>query len=399
MPGNSSRKGAVRGSKKGQKVGSGGKGKAKLSGRGPTPKASERPYHPAAKAKAKAAKKVAGRGPGQASTSGTRRGTGTGTSGSKGRSQSASKVGTQGGAPTRSGSSRAKPSAPRSAGSAQGGSSRGSALRSTTRPASTRSSQGRAAARSTYEWISGRNAVLEALQADVPVDVIYVMSSIDVDDRIREILNYGRRKRLQILEVSRTDLDRMTSRMVHQGVAAKIPAFSYADPTELLGDTVRPALIVAVDGLTDPRNLGAIIRSAAAFDATGVVVPQRRAVGVTPATWKTSAGAAARVKVAQATNLVRALQDYQKAGCFVIGLAGDGDSDIAEVGRDFFTGPAVIVVGAEGAGLSRLVRETCDVIANIPIAAATESLNAGVATSIALYEAARARSTDSARTD
>lgn len=395
MPGNSSRKGAVRGSKKGQKVGSGGKGKAKLSGRGPTPKAADRPYHPAAKAKAKAAKKAAGRGAGPTSTSGTRRATASGNSATTSRSKSGSKVSAKTSAPTRSGSSRAKPGATRASGPTTSGSSRGSASRATsrsaTRTAPARSSQGRSGSRSAYEWISGRNAVLEALQAGVPVDVIYVMSSIDVDDRIREILNHGRRKRLQILEVSRTDLDRMTSRMVHQGIAAKVPAFSYADPMEILGDAVRPALIVAVDGLTDPRNLGAIIRSAAAFDATGVVVPQRRAVGVTPATWKTSAGAAARVKVAQATNLVRALQDYQKAGCFVIGLAGDGDRDIAEVGREFFTGPAVIVVGAEGAGLSRLVRETCDVIANIPIAAATESLNAGVATSIALYEAARAR--------
>ncbi|NDB17690.1 MAG: 23S rRNA (guanosine(2251)-2'-O)-methyltransferase RlmB [Actinobacteria bacterium] len=367
MAGNSSRKGAVRGSKKGQKVGSGGKGKAKLAGRGPTPKASDRPYHPAAKAKAKAAKKAPSR-----STAGTKSG-GTGAGPSRGRSATGSSkpVGTRGASASKAGRAGSSKPSPRTGGS--------------------RSPQSRARSRSTHEWISGRNAVLEALQADVPVEVVYVMSSIDVDDRVREILNLGRRKRLQILEVSRTDLDRMTTKMVHQGVAAKVPAFAYADPGDLLGDAEHPTLIVAVDGITDPRNLGAIIRSAAAFDSTGVVVPQRRAVGVTPATWKTSAGAAARVKVAQATNLVRTLQDYQRAGCFVIGLAGDGDSSLAHAAQEFLSGPAVIVVGAEGAGLSRLVRETCDVVANIPIAAATESLNAAVATSIALYEAARAR--------
>ena len=361
MAGNSSRKGAVRGSKKGQKVGSGGKGKAKLTGRGPTPKAADRPYHPAAKAAKKAAKKAPGRtaGAGKAASATSK----------VARGSRASVPG--GAAASRNGRSTTSKPSPRAAGA--------------------RGAQSRARARGTHEWISGRNAVLEALQADVPVDVIYVMSSIDVDDRVREILNHGRRKRLQILEVSRTDLDRMTTKMVHQGVAAKVPAFNYCDPADVLGDAERATLIVAVDGITDPRNLGAIIRSAAAFNCTGVVIPQRRAVGVTPATWKTSAGAAARIKVAQATNLVRALQDYQRAGCFVIGLAGDGDASLAEAAREFLAGPAVIVVGAEGAGLSRLVRETCDVVASIPIAAATESLNASVATSIALYEAARAR--------
>jgi 23S rRNA (guanosine2251-2'-O)-methyltransferase len=225
----------------------------------------------------------------------------------------------------------------------------------------------------------------------VPVDVVYVMASIDTDDRVRDIISACRKQRLQLLEVSRTDLDRMTTRMVHQGVAARIPTFRYSEPMDIIGSPAQPALIVAVDGLTDPRNLGAIIRSAAAFGATGVVVPERRAVGVTPATWKTSAGAAARMKVAKATNLVRALKDYQAAGCFVVGLAGDGDDTVAGIAEKFLSGPTVIVVGAEGAGLSRLVRETCDVIAGIEIGAETESLNASVATSIALYEASKSR--------
>lgn len=373
MAGNSSRKGAVRGGKKGQTVGSGGKGKAKLSGRGPTPKAADRPYHPAAKAKARAAKKtVAPRTAASAAASAAAK-----PPRSKGVGSKAASTGSAAASRGRTGSKAT--------------STRGAASRPSGGRTSSPQGRGRGAKRPAHEWVSGRNAVLEALQAGVPVDVVYVMSSIDVDDRVRDILNLGRGKRLQMLEVSRTDLDRMTSRMVHQGVAARVPAFTYSDPTELMGDAGNPALVVAVDGLTDPRNLGAIIRSAAAFDASGVVVPQRRAVGVTPATWKTSAGAASRVKVAQATNLVRALQDYKKAGCFIVGLSGDGDSTISEAAADFLSGPAVVVVGAEGAGLSRLVRETCDVIASIPIASTTESLNASVATSIALYEAAQSR--------
>ena len=231
--------------------------------------------------------------------------------------------------------------------------------------------------------------MLEALQAGVPTDVVYVMAGIDSDDRIREIIGQCRSKRLQLLEVSRTDLDRMTSEMSHQGVAARIPAYTYRETEDLLhgGST----LVVALDSVTDPRNLGAVIRSAAAFGATGVLIPQRRAAGVTASAWKTSAGAAARIPVAQATNLVRALKECQEAGCFVIGLAGDGSQSLAEAAQEFFDGPAVIVVGSEGEGLSRLVRQTCDVIVRIDIDSATESLNASVATSIALYEAAKVR--------
>jgi 23S rRNA (guanosine2251-2'-O)-methyltransferase len=231
--------------------------------------------------------------------------------------------------------------------------------------------------------------VLEALQAGVPADVVYVQSGIEADERLRAIIQECRGRRLQLLEVSRTDLDRMTAHMAHQGVAARVPAYTYRPLSELLAG--KRTLIVAVDGLTDPRNLGAVIRSAAAFGATGVLIPERRAAGVTASAWKTSAGAAARVPVAQATNLVRALKEAQESGCFVVGLAGDGTQTLAETAAEFFAGPTVIVVGSEGAGLSRLVRQTCDVISSIEIDSATESLNASVATSIALYEASRAR--------
>jgi 23S rRNA (guanosine2251-2'-O)-methyltransferase len=140
---------------------------------------------------------------------------------------------------------------------------------------------------------------------------------------------------------------------------------------------------VALDSVTDPRNLGAVVRSAAGFGAHGVLVPERRAAGMTASAWKTSAGAAARVPVAQAVNLTRQLKAYQEAGCMVVGLAADGDVALPDL--DLADGPLVVVVGSEGKGLSRLVAETCDQLVSIPMASTLESLNAGVAASIALY--------------
>ena len=157
---------------------------------------------------------------------------------------------------------------------------------------------------------------------------------------------------------------------MHQGVALQLPAYDYAHPDDLLGpalDADSPALIVALDSITDPRNLGAIVRSAAAFGAHGVLIPERRSAGMTAAAWKTSAGAAARLPIARATNLNRTLRAYADAGLFLVGLDGRRDVDIAEVAES--SGPLVLVVGSEGDGLSRLVRETCDTVAAIPIAA------------------------------
>jgi 23S rRNA (guanosine2251-2'-O)-methyltransferase len=184
----------------------------------------------------------------------------------------------------------------------------------------------------------------------------------------------------------------MTGGAVHQGLAARIPAYEYAHPDDLLdraAEMGEKPLIVALDQVTDPRNLGATVRSAAAFGAHGVVVAERRAAGMTAAAWKTSAGAAARIPVAQAGNLVRALKDYQEAGCMVVGLAADGDVDLT--GFELADGPLVLVVGSEGGGLSRLVAETCDQLLSIPMANQVESLNAGVAAGVALYAVACAR--------
>jgi 23S rRNA (guanosine2251-2'-O)-methyltransferase len=175
---------------------------------------------------------------------------------------------------------------------------------------------------------------------------------------------------------------------VHQGIALQVPEYDYAHPDDLLQLSTKP-LIVALDGVTDPRNLGAVVRSAAAFGAHGVLVPERRAAGVTAGAWKASAGTLASVPVARATNLVRALKAYQSAGLFVAGLDARGSTGVDAL--DAADGPLVLVVGSEGKGLSRLVADTCDLLINIPMPGKAESLNAGVAGSIALYEIARHR--------
>ncbi len=226
----------------------------------------------------------------------------------------------------------------------------------------------------------------------MPARALYVASRVEADDRVKEAVKLAGDIGLPILEVSKTDLDRMTSDGVHQGLAIQVPAYDYAHPDDLLDlayDAGAQPLLVALDGVTDPRNLGAIVRSVAAFGGHGVVVPERRAAGMTASAWKVSAGAAARIRVARATNLTRALTDYKKAGCFVVGLDADGDLPLGDL--EAATGPLVVVVGSEGKGLSRLVRETCDVVVSIPMAGETESLNAGVAAGVALYEVARRR--------
>jgi 23S rRNA (guanosine2251-2'-O)-methyltransferase len=171
-----------------------------------------------------------------------------------------------------------------------------------------------------------------------------------------------------------------------------VPAYEYAHPDDLLAraaEVGEKPLIVALDSVTDPRNLGAVVRSAAGFGAHGVLIPERRAAGMTASAWKTSAGAAARVPVAQAVNLTRTLKAYQDAGCMVIGLAADGDVSLPEL--NLADGPLVVVIGSEGKGLSRLVTETCDQLVSIPMHSQLESLNAGVAGGIALYEIAQRR--------
>lgn len=245
----------------------------------------------------------------------------------------------------------------------------------------------------TTELVVGRNPVVEALRAGVPATALYVMQFVDSDDRVRDSLRFAGQRGIPLLEAPRLELDRMTAGSNHQGLALQVPPYDYAHPADLANrafDAAEDPLIVALDSVTDPRNLGAVVRSAAAFGAHGVVVPERRSAGMTAGAWKASAGTAARLPVARATNLTRALESYQKAGLTVVGLAAGGEVDLSDL--EVLDGPVVIVVGSEGKGLSRLVGETCDLRARIPMPGGAESLNAGVAAGIALYEAARRRS-------
>ena len=244
--------------------------------------------------------------------------------------------------------------------------------------------------------VAGRNAVLESLRAGVPAAALHIGPRLDSDERIGEAVMLAADAGIPVVEAGRAELDRLTGRAVHQGVVLRVRPYEYAHPDDLVeraADAAQPALIVALDGVTDPRNLGAVARSVAAFGGHGVLVPARRSAGVTAGAWKASAGALARVPVAQASNLAAALTGYQEAGLFAVGLSADGDTDIG--GIDLADGPLVLVAGSEGRGLSRLVAQRCDVLARIPMPGPAESLNAGVAAGIALYEVARIRSAGS----
>jgi 23S rRNA (guanosine2251-2'-O)-methyltransferase len=230
------------------------------------------------------------------------------------------------------------------------------------------------------------------LRAHVPATALYVALGIDADERIGEAVSIAGNRGIALLEVSRAELDRRTGGLLHQGLALQVPPFGYRQLPDVLAEAEEAStapLLVALDGITDPRNLGAVIRSALAFGAHGVVLPERRSAGVTAAAWRTSAGAAARLPVAQVTNLVRALKDCQAAGLMVVGLDADGDTVLDEF--ELAAEPLVVVVGSEGRGLSRLVSVTCDVRVAIPMAPGAESLNASVAAAVTLAEIARRR--------
>ncbi|HVQ50739.1 MAG TPA: 23S rRNA (guanosine(2251)-2'-O)-methyltransferase RlmB [Mycobacterium sp.] len=254
-------------------------------------------------------------------------------------------------------------------------------------------SQQRRPARKTddTEVVLGRNPVLECLRARVPATALWVALGADADERLTESVRIAADSGISILEVPRHDLDRIAANGLHQGVALQVPPYSYAHPDDLLADATHdstPALLVALDNISDPRNLGAIVRSVAAFGGHGVLIPQRRSASVTAVAWRTSAGAAARVPVARVPNLTRALKSWADSGLQVIGLDADGDTTVDELEG---TGPLVLVVGSEGKGLSRLVRENCDAVVSIPMAGPTESLNASVAAGVVLAEIARQR--------
>ncbi|OBJ24663.1 23S rRNA (guanosine(2251)-2'-O)-methyltransferase RlmB [Mycobacterium sp. 1245801.1] len=240
------------------------------------------------------------------------------------------------------------------------------------------------------ETVLGRNPVLECLRAGVPATALYVALGTEADERLTESVTRAADLGISILEVPRTDLDRMTANHLHQGIALQVPPYKYAHPDDLVAAALAspPALLVALDNISDPRNLGAIVRSVAAFGGHGVLIPQRRSASVTAVAWRTSAGAAARIPVARATNLTRTLTDWAGRGLRVIGLDAGGDTPLDDIDG---TDPLVVVVGSEGKGLSRLVRQNCDEVVSIPMAGDTESLNASVAAGVVLAEITRQR--------
>lgn len=240
------------------------------------------------------------------------------------------------------------------------------------------------------ETVLGRNPVLECLRAGVPATVLYVALGVEADERLTESVSRAADSGIAILEVPRSDLDRMTANHLHQGIALQVPPYDYTHPDDLLAAALNapPALLVALDNISDPRNLGAIVRSVAAFGGHGVLIPQRRSASVTAVAWRTSAGAAARLPVARATNLTRTLKDWAHNGLRVVGLDADGATALDDLDG---TDPLVVVVGSEGKGLSRLVRQNCDEVVSIPMAGDTESLNASVAAGVVLADIARQR--------
>ncbi|KMO81772.1 23S rRNA (guanosine(2251)-2'-O)-methyltransferase RlmB [Mycolicibacterium obuense] len=254
-----------------------------------------------------------------------------------------------------------------------------------------RQAQGRHKKTDDTETVLGRNPVVECLRAGVPATALYVALGADSDERLTEAVQTAADRGIAILEVPKHDLDRIAANGLHQGIALQVPPYVYAHPDDLLAQAkkdVAPPLLVALDNISDPRNLGAIVRSVAAFGGHGVLIPQRRSASVTAVAWRTSAGAAARTPVARATNLTRALKQYADAGIQIVGLDAGGDTAIDDIDG---TGPIMVVVGSEGKGLSRLVRETCDAVVSIPMAGPTESLNASVAAGVVLAEIARQR--------
>lgn len=391
MAGKPGRPGAAK-SKKGGKVGSGGNNKQRLEGRGPTPKAEDRKNHKAFKAKQAAERKAAalgikivGKGAGNSSTA------------RKFASELDPKIAT-----ARTGKAAPRPAAGRTGGKGtagtRDGARRGEFLAPSARTAGSagaakRAGQRVAKAAEASEVLSGRNSVLEALRSKVPATALFIATRIEMDERVKESIKIAAQRGIPVSELTRPEIDRMTGYdSVHQGIALQVPPYKYQHPMELLDLILsrgQKPLLVALDGITDPRNLGAIIRSVAAFGGQGVILPQRRSTGVTASAWKTSAGAAARIPVALAANLNATLKDLKKRGCFIVGLDGGGDMSLPEFALG--TEPLVLVVGSEGKGLSRLVTENCDAVVSIPITGDTESLNAGIAASVTLYEVSKRR--------
>jgi 23S rRNA (guanosine2251-2'-O)-methyltransferase len=241
------------------------------------------------------------------------------------------------------------------------------------------------------EYLYGRHAVLEALRAERPVEEILIARGVHTHGALNDVIALAKSAGIRVHGVSRDELDRMAAN--HQGIIARIPEFQYVEVDDLLGaarERGEPPLLLMLDSVQDPQNLGTLLRTAEAVAVHGVIIPERRAAGVTPAVVKASAGAVHHLRIAQVTNLARTIEELKRANVWVVGVENVPEAkELAQV--DFTIGVA-LVVGGEGEGMGRLVREKCDYLVRLPMWGHIGSLNVSVAGSIVLYAAKMQRS-------
>lgn len=237
--------------------------------------------------------------------------------------------------------------------------------------------------------LEGRNAVLEVLKSGRDIEKIIVQKG-NVEGTVRRIAGMAKERGIVVQEVVRQKLDEMSQTKNHQGVIALVPEHEYADVSDILkaaADKGEKPFIIILDNITDPHNLGAIIRTAECAGAHGVIIPKRRSVGLTAVVGKTSAGAVEYMPVARVTNISRTIEDLKKEGIWVACADMGGDEHFDAT----LDGPIALVIGSEGDGVSRLVKERCDFVVSIPMYGKISSLNASVAASLLMYEVVRQR--------
>lgn len=243
------------------------------------------------------------------------------------------------------------------------------------------------------DWAFGRHTVLEALRSGREIEKILLAEGINKNS-IQEILRKAREKKIPVQWVPRARLDQLAEGNNHQGVLAQVAAYNYATVDDLFRraeERGEPPFFVLLDGIEDPHNLGSILRSADAAGVHGVIIPKRRAAGLTPVVAKTSAGAIEYVPVARVTNLNRLADELKERGVWLVGSDGAAETLYTEVD---YKGPVAVVIGSEGQGMSRLLKEKCDFLARLPMKGKVTSLNASVAAGIFMYEVLRGRTTN-----
>lgn len=234
-------------------------------------------------------------------------------------------------------------------------------------------------------YIEGRNAVSEALRAHMPLQKIFIAQGVKPDKALDDIKRRANRAQITIQSVPKRDLDKLSERGAHQGIMAETTPFKFTPIEKVLRDTEneRDALIIVLDHITDPGNLGAIVRSAEVIGAAGVVIPKRRMAAITPSAWKAAAGAFAHVALCQETNVARSLQKLQEGGFWVAGASEKAKQDVWHAPLD---GKIALVMGSEGEGLARLTQERCDFLVKLPQRGKVGSLNVAQATTALAYE-------------